>query len=118
MVEDLPETAHQTRDNTDFPRPPRKSEARLRLACPPLARRNRAPHGRGAGGESDPPIFGADAPPEGNRWSTPRPTYSPPVRGGRSHQRDPCGKAIKADGGAGVDGYLRTTIGMVKCSQG
>jgi len=34
VVEDSPETPHQTRDNTDFPRPLRKSEARLRLACP------------------------------------------------------------------------------------
>ena len=34
VVEDFPETVHQTRDNTDFARPPRKSEARLRLACP------------------------------------------------------------------------------------
>ena len=92
VVMEVPETPHQTRDDTDFPRRLRKGEARLRLACPPLARRNGAPHERGAGGESDPPHFGADAPPEGNRWSTPRPTYSPPVRGGRSHHRDPFGK--------------------------
>ena len=57
----FPETLHQTRDNTDFPRPLRKSEARLRLACPPLARRNGAPHERGAGGESDPPFLAAGA---------------------------------------------------------
>ena len=54
VVWDFPETPHQTRDKTDFPRPLRKSEARLRLACPPLAWRNGAPHERGAGGESDP----------------------------------------------------------------
>ena len=58
----FPETLHQTRDNTDFPRPLRKSEARLRLACPPLAWRNGAPHERGAGGESDPTLFAAGAP--------------------------------------------------------
>ena len=62
VVLDFPETPHQTRDNTDFPRPLRKSEARLRLACPPLAWRNGAPHERGAGGESDPRFFAADAP--------------------------------------------------------
>ena len=35
VVGDFHETAHQTRDNTDFPRPLREGEARLRLACPP-----------------------------------------------------------------------------------
>ena len=33
MVGDFSETPHRTRDNTDFPRPLRKGEARLRLAC-------------------------------------------------------------------------------------
>ncbi|MCY3787886.1 MAG: hypothetical protein OXH63_03760 [Gemmatimonadetes bacterium] len=28
------QTPHQTRDNTDIPRPSRPSDARLRLACP------------------------------------------------------------------------------------
>ena len=59
VVGDFPVTAHQTRDDTDFPRPVRKSEARLRLASPPFARRNDAPHERGAGGESDPTLFAA-----------------------------------------------------------
>ena len=62
MVRDFPETPHQTWDNRNFPRPLRKSEARLRLACPPLAWRNGVPHERGAGGESDPHFFGAGAP--------------------------------------------------------
>ena len=57
----FPETPHQTRDNRNFPRPLRKSEARLRLACPPLAWRNGAPHERGAGGESDPLFLAAGA---------------------------------------------------------
>ena len=61
MVWDFPETPHQTRDNTDCPRLLRKSEARLRLACPPLARRNGAPHETGAGGESDPTLLTAGA---------------------------------------------------------
>ena len=42
VVEDFPKTPHQTRDNRNFPRPLRTSVARLRLACPPLARRNGA----------------------------------------------------------------------------
>ncbi len=57
VVERLSETPHRKRDNTDFPRPLRPTEARLRLAGPPLARRNGAPHERGAGGESDPVPF-------------------------------------------------------------
>ena len=59
-VRDFSETPHGTRDNTDFPRPMRKSDARLRLACPPLARRAGAPHERGAGGGSDPPTGRGD----------------------------------------------------------
>ena len=35
VVGDFNQTPHQTWDNTDFPRPLRKSEVRLRLACPP-----------------------------------------------------------------------------------
>ena len=35
VVGDFHEMPHQTRDNTDFPRPLRESGARLRLACPP-----------------------------------------------------------------------------------
>ena len=35
VVDDFPETPHQTRDNTDFPRRLRKSEAGPRLAFPP-----------------------------------------------------------------------------------
>ena len=61
MVWDFPETPHRPRDNTDFPPALRNSDARLCLARPPLARRNGAPHGRGAGGESDPPILAAGA---------------------------------------------------------
>ena len=89
VVEDFPETVHQTRNNADFARPPRKSEARLRLACPPPARRGGAPHGRGAGGGSDPLIFGAGAPPGRGKWPTLKTTISPPVFGSRSLHRDP-----------------------------
>ncbi len=45
VVWDFPETPHQTGGNTDFPRPLRKSEARLCIARPPshgvTARRTR-----------------------------------------------------------------------------
>ena len=33
MVGDFPRTPHWTRNDTDFPRPLRKSDASLRLAC-------------------------------------------------------------------------------------
>lgn len=54
VVEDLPETAHQTRDNTDFRVGCGKAKSVVILADPPLARRIGAPHERSAGGESDP----------------------------------------------------------------
>ena len=61
VVSGIPESVHQTRDDTDFPRRLRNSEARLRLAGPPPVRRNGAPYERGAGGESDPRIWAAGA---------------------------------------------------------
>ena len=93
VVADFPETPHRTRDNTDFPRQMRKSEAKLRLACAPPARRNGAPHGRAAGGESDPPFLSADAPRgrarvEARVETRTAPLY-PPLRGGRSHHSNP-----------------------------
>ena len=48
-----------------------------------------APHERGAGGESDPHFFGADAPPGRGKWPTLKATIYPPLRGGRSHHSDP-----------------------------
>ena len=54
VARDLPETPHWKRDNTDFPRAFRKSDATLGFAWPPPARRGGAPQGRGAGGGSDP----------------------------------------------------------------
>ena len=48
VVERFSEMPHWRRDNTDFPRPLRPTDARLRLACPPPAGRGGAPHGRGA----------------------------------------------------------------------
>ena len=70
------ETPHGTQDNTDFPRPMRKSDARLRLACPPSPV---APHERGAGGRSDPPLVPHQRPKKGVAPST----------------SDPCRKAIE-----------------------
>ena len=92
MVQDFHETAHRKRDNTDFSRPLRESGARLRLAGPPPARRNGAPHGRGAGGESDPRFFGAGAPPGRVKVDRGPDTFTLPLAG-RSHHSDPCGKA-------------------------
>ena len=56
VVEDFPETPHQTRDNTDFPRPLRKGEARLRLACP-WREGHRAGQEAGAGQRKSRPQF-------------------------------------------------------------
>ncbi len=81
MVESFSETPPWKRDNTDFPPPLRPTEARLSIACPHLARRNGAPHGRGAGGGSDPWFFGADAPREGARPDKPPDTLPPSFRG-------------------------------------
>ena len=50
VVRDFPETPNQTRDNTDFPRPLRQGEARLRLACP-WREGHRAGQQVGAGGQ-------------------------------------------------------------------
>ena len=95
MVEDFPETPHQTRDNTDLRRPLRESEARLRLAGPPLARRNGAPYGRDAGGESDPLIFGAGAPREEGKVDRPLATFPLASPGVALTTVIPGGKAIE-----------------------
>ena len=50
VVPGFSETPHGPRGSTDFPHPMRQSAARLPLACPHLARRDGAPHERGAGG--------------------------------------------------------------------
>ena len=57
VVLDFPETLHQTRDNTDCPRPLRSGDARPRLACPPPARRAGAPHERGGWWRERPRLF-------------------------------------------------------------
>ncbi len=95
VVRDFPETPHQTRNNTDFPRPLRKGEARLRLACPPLARRNGAPHERGAGGESDPPFFPAGAPRAREKVSAKVSALCPPFGEVALSTVIPGGKAIE-----------------------
>ena len=64
-----------------------RSEAAPRVS--PLAWRNGAPHERGAGGESDPPLFRHWCATGEGKGGGPL----PPVRGGRSHHSDPCGKA-------------------------
>ena len=95
VVGDFHETPHRTRDNMDFPRPMRQSETRLRLPCPPLARRNGAPHERGAGGESDPHVLTASAASERVSRFTSQFTVNPLLGGSRSHHHDPYGKAIE-----------------------
>ena len=95
MVGDFPETLHQTRDNTDFPRPLRKSEARLRLACPPSLGATARRTGGGDGGESD-PIFGAGAPPGRVKGDRQNDTLTLPFSGGRSLHIDACGKASQS----------------------
>ena len=95
MVWDFPETSHQTRDNTDFPRAPRKSEARLHLASPPLAWRDGAPHERGAGGESDPPFLAAGAARGRAKGDRGRDTLCPPCGEVALTTVIPGGKAIE-----------------------
>ena len=92
VVGEVPEMPHQTRNGKHFRRPLRESHARLRLACPPPARRGGAPHERGAGGVSDPPFLSAGAARGRGKWSTEWSTCPYPL-GGRSLHRDPCGKA-------------------------
>ena len=94
MVGDFHETPHQTQDDTDSPRPLRRSEAGLRLACPPLAWRNGAAHEKGAGGESDPPFLCAGAAPGRVKGDRQNDTFTLPSRGRCLHS-DPCGKAIR-----------------------
>ena len=81
VVRGIPETPHWTRDITDFPRPLRKSEARLRLACPPPAGRGGVAQERGAGGGSDPAFLVADAPPGRGKWPTQKAAICPPLGG-------------------------------------
>ena len=56
---------------------------------PILPGANGAPHGRDAGGESDPLVFGAGAPREEGKVDRPLATLSHPSAGVRSHHRDP-----------------------------
>ena len=59
------------------------------IACPPpRTPRRGATRGGGSGG-SDPPIFGAGAPPGRGKWSTLRSTSYPSPAGGRSLHSDP-----------------------------
>ena len=94
VVERFSETPHRKRDNTDFPRPLRPTEARLRLAWPPPAGCGDVAQERGAGGGSDPGLFAADAPREGARPDRPPDTF-PPRSGVAPTPVIPGGKAIE-----------------------
>ena len=92
VVRGFPETPNQTRDYTDFPSLMRQSEARLRLVRPPLARPAARRTVGEDGGGSDPHVLAADAP--RGRVRLFMPLFIPfPAPGGRSHHRDPFGKA-------------------------
>ena len=95
VVGDFHETPHQSGENTDLPRPLRNSDARLRLARSPFARRDGAPHGRGDGGESDPHILNAGAPSERGSRFTSQFTVNPLLGGGRSHHSDPWREGLR-----------------------
>ena len=93
VVRDFPETPHQTRDDTDFPRPLRKSEARLRLACP-LSPGAPARRTRGVLVEGATPLFWTLVRHRvGVKGDTQNDTFTLPLKGGRSLHSDPCGKA-------------------------
>jgi len=94
VVEEFPETPHQTRDKTDFPRLMRPSEARAAPRASPLGRRGGAPHKRGAGGGSDPHILAADAPRGRGRLFMPLFIFFPCLWGSLPPQRS-CGKAFE-----------------------
>ncbi len=112
VVGDFPETPHRTRDNTDFQCLMRQSEARLRLAGPPPARRNGAPHERDAGGESD-PFFGAGAPSERVSRFTSQFTVNPLLGGSLSPQRS-LGKGHRTDEESEA---VASTTGGVLCAR-
>ena len=91
VVGALPGKPYWKRVGTDSPRRLRESEARLRLACPRLARRTAR---EGRRWRERPPLFrrwcatgeGLSGPPFG-------PPLNPPLGEGRSLHSDPCGKA-------------------------
>ena len=95
VVESLPGNPHWTRVSMDSRPPLRQRGARLRPACPRLARRDGAPHERGAGGGSDPPFCAAGAAPASVHRRTQWRTINTPLEGGRSLHSDPCGKAAE-----------------------
>ena len=93
VVKDFLPTPHWTRDKTDFPPPMRQGEARLRIACPPLVRRNGAHYERGAGGGSDPTFFVAGASPARVKRRVQWRAINPPLGGVAPSTVIPGGKA-------------------------
>ena len=72
----------------------RQNDARLRLARPLLVQPGGACYERDVGGGSDPLLLAADAPRGRDRLFMPLFILFP-ASGGRSHHRDPCGKATE-----------------------
>ena len=102
VVWDFRETPHRRRDNTDFPRQMRKSEARLHLACPPSPGATARRTGAMLVVRATPQILPLVRHGGGHGWKPgwkPGRTPLPPLRGGRSHHSDPwregCRSAVK-----------------------
>ena len=88
VVGEFPETPHQTRDNTDFSRLMRQSEARLRIACPPRAARRRAASEGEMVVGATPEFWPLMRHGAGAGYSGLYSSFSP-ASWGRSHHRDP-----------------------------
>jgi len=99
VVKCFPGTSDWTRDNADFAPRKRHNEARLRLACLPLVRRNGAQYERGAGGGSDPRIFVAGASPARVNRRVQWRAINPPVVGVAPSTVIPGGKTIECCSG-------------------
>ena len=92
VVQVVPGNPYWKRIGKDSPNPLRQSVVRRRPASHGASWRRT---GGGGSGGSDPPLFGAGAPPGRGKWSTLRSTTYPAPRGGRSLHSDPCGKAAE-----------------------
>ena len=99
VVGNFPETLHQTRDNTDFPRLMGQSEARLRLARPPspdaAARRTRGV----LVVRAPPPFWPLVRHGGGQRWRPRWPPFAPPCGEVAPSTEIPAGRPSSRPGG-------------------